>query len=300
MKFIFLLLVLFSLQTLAVPVNCGSAVEALEISTLKKMTDPCEGRVCQHKCPCGEMIYFNLEYVLNNPSASQVYQDVCVMDASKVVTFLRGGRTNAGSTQVRSGTTTHVDDTGFVYQELKSAISACGFSELENIESFGKLKEKIESEVTKTISDPVTRAITRKTFNYPPNFLLQFAIKLKDFQKVCKEKSDWKEHLASNLNLKLNEVKQFHFSDLSFQTKCILDQCEVMKKNFEKLILESSNIQFCLCQKLTEHQITTTTRPSKYNKSVTYTTTPFSSYSSIIDRQCKKVCSGALILEYDE
>jgi hypothetical protein len=184
--------VLFSLQTLAVPVNCGSAVEALEISTLKKLTDPCEGRVCQHKCPCGEMIYFNLESVLNNPSSSQVYHDVCVMDASKVVTFLRGGRTNAGSTQVRSGTTTHVDDTGFVYQELKSAISACGFTELENVESFGKLKEKIEREVTKTISDPVTRAITRKTFNYPPNFLLQFAIKLKDFQKVCKEKSDWK------------------------------------------------------------------------------------------------------------
>jgi hypothetical protein len=88
-------------------------------------TDPCSGRVCQHQCPCGKMIYFNLESEINKvSSASAVYRDVCLTNSQKVTTQRRG-KGKPKSTQVRSETTAHVEDTGFVFKELKKAVTTC-------------------------------------------------------------------------------------------------------------------------------------------------------------------------------
>jgi hypothetical protein len=137
---------------------------------------------------------------------------------------------------------------------------------------------------------------------YSPNALLQFAIQLIDFQKVCREKSDWKQTLSTNLQSKLDYVKKMYQMDLDFAPKCVLEQSEVMKKNFEKHLLETkiTERQYCSCKKLTEHKITTTVSPVAGKKSFTSTTTPFGSYSSTLTKKCAQVCSGEVVLEYEE
>jgi hypothetical protein len=310
MKFVCCLLLIFLVETFAVFANCAKEVYALEVLSIY---DPCEGRVCQHLCPCGKMIHFNLESELKKKLSAGVYEDVCISDSTKSVTS-EGNIFLPRVKYISTGTTPHIDDTGFLFQQLTKAFETCGYN--STYQSFGELKKKIEPSIHIQINDKEFSVSLKPN---PQNAMLQFVILLKDFAKVCKKKNDWRVQLSSNLDLALDEVIKTYSKDLHCDWRkmsrndcqnnlltCPLNQLQVIKNNFEKLLLGSTpNIrQYCSCQKLTEHQITKLTKTKVSFNKYTYMTNqisyPFKKYLPVLVQKCEEVCSGSVVFEYEE
>ena len=133
----------------------------------------------------------------------------------------------------------------------------------------------------------------------PGYFLAKFAAKLKDFEKVCTENSNWKSTFDYTLNRKLSDTEREHSIDLDNQSKrnCVVNEARKMKDDFAKLILSthgnSSNSpkrQYCECSGLIKARI---------RKGRGYSS-PLSNYKRDIDAQCRKSCSNTLEIEYEE
>jgi hypothetical protein len=274
---------------LSLPVPCGQTARALEIENEVLGADPCGGRVCEEKCSCGKSAYFNLENIIQtNIYAKQVYTDICITDAASAVTPTNNPRGFNRNTQKLDA------DTGFVFQQLQTSLVACGFTAFRSQNGFGKLYKYNQEQCNQKWGrgGSSTRRVA-----YPPNILVSFAIKLKDFSKVCQKEANWKQNLISNLNKKLEETKKENSIDLSKANACLLSQAEVMKNNFAKLIMEGTekvHREYCSCKKLSTGKV-----ERRYGRT-TRTEYPFKMYESTYKNECARVCSGALVLEYDE
>eukprot|EP01080_Neovahlkampfia_damariscottae_P008202 gene8202-30_t len=195
-----LILVLILEMVVSIPVRCAQNAYALEfVDETETLGDPCGGRVCQSKCSCGKYVYFNLDNMLSsNITASEVYRSICVTDSvnSKKLSTFRG-----------LGKKKPSGDYGFVYDDLKKSLSACGFR--YNGQGFGRLFRQCEDASYKKIRGRRGARIANAAY-----FLCAFALKLKDFAKVCGHRSNWKQTLQSKLNSKLYQAKRAHNFDL--------------------------------------------------------------------------------------
>jgi hypothetical protein len=272
---------------MAVP--CGQTARALEIENETLGGDPCGGRVCEEKCSCGKTAYFNLESVIQtNTYAKKLYTDICITDAASAVTPTYNPRGyNPKTAKIDA-------DTGFIFTQLQTSLLACGYSAFRSQNGFGKLYKYNYDQCHKSYGrgGSSTRRVA-----YAPNILVSFAVKLKDFAKVCQKEANWKQNLISNLNKKLEETKKENLVDLNKIPSCLLNQAEVMKNNFAKLIVEGTekvHREYCSCKKLSAGKV-----DRNFGRSVR-TEYPFKSYENSYKSECARICSGALVLEYDE
>jgi hypothetical protein len=279
-----LTLLILAYVAFSIPVNCNQAVQALETEIETLITDPCAGRVCEEKCPCGKSVYFNLENILfSNYGASQTYHYVCTL-ASQAMFDANG----------KAITSNPDGDFGEIYQMLKKSLASCGYTNFAPIQGFDRIYH--ENEVKKY--QPSVGYSYNRRVSYPPNILVTFAYKLKAFSKVCKQKSDWKTTFISSLNQKLQETK--NENSIDYTSYCIYSQGEVMKNSFAKLILEptaTKHIEYCSCKKLMG-KTTSSYNPTTHQVVVSY---PFKYYESDFIKQCNKICSqnSSLTLEFE-
>jgi hypothetical protein len=273
-KISFLLLVLLISFTLSSPVRCIKAAEALE-NMESVVNDDCSGRVCQAICSCGESVYFNLEKIVKkDENAYKAYTDTCF-----------GSGFGLGKE----------DD--FIFGELKKSLDACGVK--QKADNFLKMKAFMESKLTE--QKPAIRGppkIIRVAF--PPYVLFQFALQLREFAKICQEQGDFNQVSLASLNKKLEITKAKLSSDLKGRnSKCILEQANVMKQNFANIILKNrhEDLDFCSCKRLAvrtvEVKVYTRGKFFHWEK-----VTPFAGFNKKFEKECKKVCSNSTTLEF--
>eukprot|EP01080_Neovahlkampfia_damariscottae_P003832 gene3832-6992_t len=272
-------------NVLSLPVPCGQSAQILEIIGSETLGyDPCGGRVCQSKCSCGQYVYFNVDPVINaNRGAKESYNSICVTDSINSSPWITTGRTG-----MRNRGKSPTGDFGFVYDELKKSLKSCGY--YYNVQGFGRLYKRIYED-----SHYKTRGrFTSRRKKNPAYFLATFAVKLKDFAKVCDHQSNWKSSLDASLNQKLSETKRSNAMDVN---SCVQSQAERIKSQFKMLILQSHSNgssqkrEFCECSKLVSASGRTQRGRSTY---------PFKKYASDISTACKRKCSNILEFEYEE
>jgi hypothetical protein len=227
-----------------------------------------------------------LENILSsNYGASQTYHYVCTLALQAM--YDANGKEIANNPG---------GDYGEIYQILKKSLAACGYTNFASKQGFDRVyKESQDKCFTLHTGNGYTY---NRRIPYPPNILVQFAFKLKQFAKVCQKQSNWRATLISSLNQKLQQTRSENFVDSMYSSSCIWTQAEIMKNSFAKLILEptvAKHIEYCKCKKLMG-QTTSKYNPVTHKLTVEY---PFRYYEADFNKQCKKVCSQSSILEFE-
>jgi predicted transposase YbfD/YdcC len=263
-----LVLVIFIGFTSGTSVPCTGFARALEVDEENVLTaDPCGGRVCQETCSCGQTVYFNVEGLISS-GGSGAYSDVCVTEKASRAP----------------------PDENFVFNQLKASLLACGYKDYKNVNNFVSLSETV-GRLSYNVGNRGMQG-TRKA--YPPVALLNFALSLKSFAKVCRDTGDWENNLHARLDAKENEAKNNAAKERS--PTCVYQQLMNIKNNFAQSVVDSKRV-YCHCSRLIGYKKVV----SNNNRGMTTTTTyPYKTYQKNIDAECKRKCSGTVVLEYEE
>jgi hypothetical protein len=265
MKFICLAIVLIFFQVVhSTPVICAGTTSALEFETETGIappeTDPCEGLVCQYKCPrCQKVLVFNLNNILTTSNQIAQYQVLCNL----------GSRTEKMSNN-------------FLYNATKKALVGIGQPIPNNAVNFQDLANAVST------NQPQIRGAA---------FLVSLASEYRIYGKVCTNKIGWKKEFHQKvIDIYDRIFLQFQptFPTPNRRSEIISGGLTIKDYFISSL---QGEIEYCHCRALESLDVNQGRNPrTNFGQPRTFK----QMYQSVLNSTCNQSCSTTLEIEQEE